>query len=126
MLRHVVGTTRSEHEDHNRGGVEDPQVPTETDLALDRGEHQPTCLIAVPQRLPSALVRQGLVDRLEQRQQPLEGVGYGAQRQIQVVRLEVRQEPVGRTVDRYLSISNSTRIETPRILLGMTRGAGGR
>ena len=45
---------------------------------------------------------QRLVDRLEQRPEPLQAVGHRAQRQVQAVRLEVGQQPVGRPVEQVL------------------------
>ena len=37
----------------------------------------------------------------------------------------VRQEPIGRPVNRYLSKSTVTKIEIPSMLLGISRSGGG-
>ena len=70
-----MGPALRPDEDDDLGGVEDPQLPAEADLDLDGGEQTPACRGAVPQRLPPAVRRQRLVDRLEQRHPPSPAVG---------------------------------------------------
>ena len=79
LLRHVVRPARRQHEDHHLGGMEDPQVPSVSDLPLDAGEDQPTGLVGMPQRLPLAPPDQRLVHRLEERNQVPQAVGDRAQ-----------------------------------------------
>ena len=60
-----------------------------THLAFHRGEDQPARLVGVPMFLLLVVLLQRLIDRREERQQSLQAIGQGAQRQIQTVSLPV-------------------------------------
>ena len=79
LLGHVVGAARIQHEDHRVFGVKDPQGPAVADFTFDRGENQPARLVGVPVLLLLVVLDQLLVDRLEQRGQPLQSLGQRAQ-----------------------------------------------
>src|SRR5512135_715249 len=56
----------------------------------------------MPERLPLTVLDRVIVERLEQRQQPLQTIGQGALRHVQPLRAQVLQQAVGRAVEQGL------------------------
>jgi len=82
--------------------VEHPQVPAIADLPLDGHVHPPAGLVGVPKVQPLRAFHQRLVERGEERFEPLQAVGDGAQRQVQTGRGQVGQQAVGGAVEEVL------------------------
>ena len=102
----VVAARRVEAEYHRVLGEEDPQPPAMADLPFLFNEDQPTSFVGLRETGLRTVCQQGVVDRLEERLEPLHSAVHRARREVQPEKPPVSQLPFDRLMAKEFAEQN--------------------